>query len=169
MSSFLGARHIWGPLIRSGVFSPSPNDRIPFFKAHFKCQNAFGMLVLLPDHEMAESWCSRSSVRMRVGDKFQIGSTSCAPTWSNTVRLNQSEMKKYMELGILDVKIGPFSRILCLDTLSFALENLRGCDFSALNLILNLRSLKMVRFWHPGYLTQCIFFISDWLRQYMIM
>ena len=33
-------------------------------------------------------------------------------------RLNQSEMKKYIELGTLDVKIGPFSRILGLETLS---------------------------------------------------
>ena len=31
-------------------------------------------------------------------------------------RLNQSEMKKYIELGTLDVKIGPFSRILGLET-----------------------------------------------------
>ena len=52
-------------LIWSGVFSVSPNVRIPFFKAHFKCQNAFGMLVLLPDHQMSESWCSRSSVRIQ--------------------------------------------------------------------------------------------------------
>jgi len=33
-------------------------------------------------------------------------------------RLNQSEMKKYIELGTLDVKIGPFSRILDVETSS---------------------------------------------------
>ena len=31
---------------------------------------------------------------------------------------NQSEMKKYIELGTLDVKIGPFSRILDIETSS---------------------------------------------------
>jgi len=36
-------------------------------------------------------------------------------------RLNQSEMKKYIELGTLDVKIGPFSRILDVETSSLNL------------------------------------------------
>ena len=31
-------------------------------------------------------------------------------------RLNQSEMKKYIEFGILDVKIRPFLRILDIET-----------------------------------------------------
>ena len=33
-------------------------------------------------------------------------------------RLNQSEMKKYIELGPLDVKIVPFSKILDVETSS---------------------------------------------------
>ena len=33
-------------------------------------------------------------------------------------RLNQLEMKKYIELGTLDVKIGPFLRILDVETSS---------------------------------------------------
>ena len=42
-------------------------------------------------------------------------------------RLNQSEMKKYIELGTLDVKIGPFSRSLGLETLSlrFKIQNFK--------------------------------------------
>ena len=33
-------------------------------------------------------------------------------------RLNQSEMKKYIELGTLDVKIGPLFRLLDVETSS---------------------------------------------------
>ena len=139
-------------------------------------------------------------------------------------RLNKSEMKKYIELSTLDVKIGPFSRILGLETSSlrlrftglrlfgyesnfeslpvllhdhipsqsisnekihwvrypgcqnrtifkdfrfkirFKAEKLQLCKFSSTNLrCQGIKSLKMVRFWHPGYLIQCIFsFLIDW-------
>ena len=52
-------------------------------------------------------------------------------------RLNQSEMKKYIELGTLDVKIGPFSRILDVETSSLRFIIYAIATFSALNLILS--------------------------------
>ena len=50
-------------------------------------------------------------------------------------RLNQSEMKKYIELGTLDVKIGPFSRILGLETQRLPTTIHRNHGFSPLNII----------------------------------
>ena len=74
-------------------------------------------------------------------------------------RLNQSEMKKYIELDTLDVKIGPFSRILGLQTSSLRFKIYAIVTFR----FQSLKSLKMVQFWHPGYLIQCIFsFLINW-------
>ena len=51
--------------------------------------------------------------------------------------LNQSEMKKYIELGTLDVKIGPFSRILGLETSILRFKIYAIVIFWASNLIIS--------------------------------
>ena len=74
-------------------------------------------------------------------------------------RLNQSEIKKYIELGTLNVKIGPFLKNLVLKT-----QKSQSHKFWSANLrFQGLQSLKMVWYWLWGYLIQCIFsFLIDW-------
>ena len=64
--------------------------------------------------------------------------------------LNRSSMKKYIDIGTQNVKIGPFSWILGLETTKLPFKIYLDCDFLTLNLLLSLFLCSVVDSMDPS-------------------
>ena len=83
--------------------------------------------------------------------------------------LNRSGMKKYIALGTQNVKIGPFSWILGLETAKFPFKIYRDCDLKG-NFVVSRPKIHenspILTFWVP---ISMYFFMLDRLRWCLIM